>query len=96
MSMGRERFIIVSICLEIRQNDLSHVMHTRYALISKTPSRTTLCSGTQWKELLGRTSDIGTNVHHAQDCRVCFQSKSLQVLNYVNIKTKCLIFHTYR
>lgn len=27
-------------------------------------------------ELLGRTSDIGTKVHHSQDCRECFQSKS--------------------
>jgi hypothetical protein len=29
MSMDRERFIMVSTCLEIRQNELSHVTHTR-------------------------------------------------------------------
>jgi hypothetical protein len=46
----------------------SHVLRTQqYALIYTT------CSGTQ---LLGWTSDIGTNVHHAQDCKVCFQSTS--------------------
>ena len=28
MSLGREQFIMVSTCLEIRQNELSHVMHT--------------------------------------------------------------------
>jgi len=29
MSMGRERFIMISTCLEIRQNELAHVTETR-------------------------------------------------------------------